>query len=110
MAKAKKKTAPLWKLGRVKRPDAVGTLYNAIYTKTGREHWGIPTHKKELAERRVQFLNWIEQRPIRGRGFTPYELLDHIATQFERPTKGTLRHIHNSIIDGGGFVPPDAFG
>lgn len=113
MAKKKPKAppAPLWTLGRVTRADAGGKLYNAIHVATGREHWGIPTHNEEMAARRVQYLNDIGQKFVRVKGFTPYELLDHIAFQFEdkKVAVDALRHIQNSLMDGGGYVPPDPF-
>lgn len=78
---AEKEPAPtIWRVGRVKRADAGGTLYNAIDRSTGREHWGVPSYDADAMARRVDSLN--ESGVKRGR-WKPVNALRALESIFE---------------------------
>ena len=54
------KTGP-WYFGHVTRPDAGGTLYNAVRA-DGREHCGTPSYDLEAVRARVDRLNRAARR------------------------------------------------
>lgn len=79
----KPQPAPLWKLGRVTRTDAGGTLYNAIHVSTGREFWGVPSYDGDAMARRVFALNAGRVGLGRAKPANPYRILDDIATALD---------------------------
>lgn len=102
MSKAKEKK-PVWKLGRVKRADSGGTLWNAVSVKTGREYFGIPSHDGEAMQRRVDSLNRDGVAAVRSKNADPWETLDRIAREIDgkETDADTMSAVIEHLTDAG---------
>ena len=94
---------PTWKVGRVKRTDSGGTLWNAIHIKTGREYYGCPSYDGEAIARRVHCLNFSNVKLHRGKAANPLAVLDQIFEELDGRewNADTPQNIAEILIDAG---------
>lgn len=104
------KFAPVWKVGRVKRTDSGGTLYNAIHVGTGREYWGVPSYDGEAIARRVALLNETKVRMgmARFKPVNPIRALESIFALYDGQEVDSDTHsLVMEILTDSGYVIRD---